>query len=41
MQFFQQAGYPFYPKQILSVPNHIRQKLINTELSKFLNYYIY
>lgn len=37
---FQQAGYHFYPKQIHSVPNHIRQKEIITELSKFLNYYI-
>lgn len=37
---FQQAGYPFYTKEILSVPNHIRQKQIITELSKFLNYYI-
>lgn len=37
---FQQAGYHFYPKQIHSVPNHIGQKEIITELSTFLNDYI-
>lgn len=37
---FQQAGYHFYPKQIHSVPNHIGQKEIITELNKFSNDYI-